>query len=153
MLTSRSCSWCDAMNLATARTCSECGHDAHVCRLDCTCPRCARARHQAARCHDPIPLAGVVAEALAGLRRNAMQESEPAGESCPTRGLPRAAVSAKLAALIHAVDAAMTVEFGTSGFGFAVFASDGLIAARNPPDGFVVPLVTMAAPATPPADS
>ncbi|MCE9566040.1 MAG: hypothetical protein K8U57_28810 [Planctomycetes bacterium] len=138
------------MNFATARTCSECGHDAHVCRLDCSCPRCARARRQAARSDNPIPLAGLVAEAIAEWRRKTTPEREPAGESCTMPEVARTAVSPKLAALIQAVEAAMVEEFGMGGFAYTMISEAGIVAAHNPPDDFVVPLV---APPHPPASN
>ncbi|MCE9560858.1 MAG: hypothetical protein K8U57_02275 [Planctomycetes bacterium] len=153
MLTSTSCSWCHNQNPTSANTCSECGHDAHVARLDCTCPRCSRARRQVARGDNPIPLAGV-AEAIAELRRKTTPEGEPTGESFPMREVPHAAVSPKLAAMIQAVDAAMIEEFGLGGFAYTMIADDGIVAARNTMlDGFVVPVVANATPPTPPADS
>ena len=42
MRTSTSCGWCHAMNPVAERFCKECGHEAHVSRLLCRCPRCAR---------------------------------------------------------------------------------------------------------------
>jgi hypothetical protein len=41
MATFRSCGWCHAMNPTTERFCKECGHEAHVSRMLCHCPRCA----------------------------------------------------------------------------------------------------------------
>jgi hypothetical protein len=37
---SRSCSWCHALNDVRAVTCRNCGHNAHVPRLHCTCEQC-----------------------------------------------------------------------------------------------------------------
>lgn len=42
-----SCSFCHAMNAIETRFCAECGHEAHVARMDCQCPQCARP--------DPMP--------------------------------------------------------------------------------------------------
>lgn len=39
---SASCSWCHASNPARERFCGECGHEAHVARMDCACPKCRR---------------------------------------------------------------------------------------------------------------
>jgi hypothetical protein len=41
MRTSRSCSWCHAINPTTQRFCKDCSHEAHVPRMDCRCSRCA----------------------------------------------------------------------------------------------------------------
>ncbi|MCE9561524.1 MAG: hypothetical protein K8U57_05670 [Planctomycetes bacterium] len=96
-----------------------------------------------------MPLASLIVDALAGLR-DVANESRPADASCPTREFPRIAVSPKLAALIHAVDAAMNDEFGAGGFGFEMVAADGVIAGHHALDGFVVPIVALATPPTPP---
>jgi hypothetical protein len=42
MRTTTSCGWCHAMNPTTERFCKECGHEAHVSRMLCRCPRCSR---------------------------------------------------------------------------------------------------------------
>jgi hypothetical protein len=91
----------------------------------------------------------LIAEALAGLREVA-NESRPPDASCRTRELPRVAVSPKLDALIHAVNAAMNEEFGPVGFGFVMVAADGVVATHHALDGFLVPLVALAMPPTEP---
>ena len=40
VVTSRSCSWCHAMNDVAECYCRECGHAVGVPRMDCDCPRC-----------------------------------------------------------------------------------------------------------------
>lgn len=40
MITSRSCSWCHTSNPSTVEQCANCGHDAHMPRMDCRCGRC-----------------------------------------------------------------------------------------------------------------
>ncbi len=42
----RSCSWCHEMNSAAERYCQSCGHEAHVCRMDCRCKQCLNAFRQ-----------------------------------------------------------------------------------------------------------
>lgn len=42
----KSCSWCHADNPTSVTTCPECGHDAQVPRLHCSCAKC-RADRQA----------------------------------------------------------------------------------------------------------
>jgi hypothetical protein len=37
-----SCSWCHHLNPSDQKTCSHCGHDAHVARCGCTCKKCRR---------------------------------------------------------------------------------------------------------------
>ncbi len=143
MFTSRSCSWCHNLDPPTVRTCSECGHDAHEARLSCSCPRCALARHKATFGDLAVPLAELVAEALAGLRQKTTHESEPTGENCTTWEFPRAEVSPTLAALIRTIDAAMIDEFGADGFAFAIMVDDGIVAAHNARDGFVMPIVAL----------
>jgi hypothetical protein len=43
-MTAVSCSWCDRLNAATARTCRGCGHNPTVARLECDCATCTTAR-------------------------------------------------------------------------------------------------------------
>ncbi|MBA4188922.1 MAG: hypothetical protein C0467_13070 [Planctomycetaceae bacterium] len=100
-----------------------------------------------------MPLAGLVAEALAELRQKTTPESEPTGESCVMPEVIRTAVSPKLAEMIRAVDAAMIEEFGLGGFAFAMTANYGIVAVHNAHDGFVVPIVPWATPPTLPAGS
>ena len=54
MLISRSCSWCHRMNFATTRFCENCGHSAHLARLNCACNRCVLARRRAANTARPF---------------------------------------------------------------------------------------------------
>lgn len=35
-----SCSWCDELNPMSERLCRDCGHEAHVSRMMCTCRQC-----------------------------------------------------------------------------------------------------------------
>jgi hypothetical protein len=42
MRTTTSCGWCHALNPTTECFCKECGHEAHVSRMLCRCPRCSR---------------------------------------------------------------------------------------------------------------
>lgn len=84
----RSCSWCHSMVGETENWCPTCGHQNGVPRLDCRCPRCAKTRCLATCRDSPTPLAGLVAEVLAGLRPDTSPESDPAGESCATQDDP-----------------------------------------------------------------
>jgi hypothetical protein len=47
MRVEHSCSWCHAMNPTTRRYCRECGHEAHVARMECRCPKCVDGFRQA----------------------------------------------------------------------------------------------------------
>lgn len=40
MITATMCGWCHEMVPASLSSCPNCGHDAHVSRLECGCPRC-----------------------------------------------------------------------------------------------------------------
>lgn len=40
MMCSRMCSWCGEMNSVWRKWCLNCGHAAHLPRMDCECPRC-----------------------------------------------------------------------------------------------------------------
>jgi hypothetical protein len=71
--TYRSCGWCHALNPATERYCKDCGHEAHVSRMECRCPRCTRV---------PEPIAEQDVEAvLAELRRRQSETSSTAGDT------------------------------------------------------------------------
>ncbi len=161
MLISRSCSWCDRMNFATTQFCENCGHSAHLARLDCDCNRCVVARHRAANTAPPVPLPAVLASALAALRarasapdrpedrpataerRTAMSaDNENAPDPAPvTREVTRTPVSAKLAGIIRALDDTLMAEHGAFAFAYAILVEDGLAAASNARDGFVPPSV------------
>lgn len=39
---SQSCSWCHALVRVGIKLCPSCGHQPHVARLFCQCPKCAR---------------------------------------------------------------------------------------------------------------
>jgi hypothetical protein len=160
MLISRSCSFCHSMNPASERYCRSCGHETHVARLDCQCPRCATTRRRAAATADaPVPLGGAIAEALAALRRgdtptppeeDAMartRKNPPAPGPAPADGTPRTAVSPKLAAAIRKMDGLLMDEFGPyAAFAYAVMGGDGLIAASNSTHGVVPPIVAEGGP-------
>ena len=170
MFTSRSCSWCHSMNPTAERYCRSCGHEAHVARLDCGCPRCTFARRLAAAAASPVPLAGAIEEALAVLRRVAPQDSPdgPAptkpergttvtakndsgrGEPLTAQETTRTPVSARLADLIRALDEALLEEFGPVWFAYVILGRDGLVAASDARHGFVPPLIAPAAPPEPP---
>ncbi len=38
------CGWCRRFNPETIDLCRQCGHEAHVARPQCSCPRCRTAR-------------------------------------------------------------------------------------------------------------
>ncbi len=157
MIVSRSCSWCHHMNPASEQFCCSCCHEAQVARLDCRCGRCFDARHRVATATPPVPLGGVIAEAIAALRRGESQPSPQPEEVTVTRkrkaattpdsapaavGTPRTAVSAKLAAAIRTMDDLLLDEFGPyAAFAYAVMGGDGLIAASNAKHGVVAPIV------------
>jgi hypothetical protein len=143
------------MNPASERYCRSCGHEAHVARLDCLCPRCATARRRAAAADAPTPLGGVIAEALAALRggntpipseevtmsRKRKTATTPDPTPVP-RDVPRTPVSAKLAEIIRAMDNALLELYGPyAAFAYHVWIGDGLAAASNATFGFVPPIV------------
>ena len=169
MLISRSCSFCHSMTPATERYCRSCGHEAHVARLDCQCLRCATARRRATGTDTPVPLADVIARAIADLRlhspatdhltslspclerRIAMtaDNNDNVNANSPdttpvTREVKRTPVSAELAEKLRAVDEALMAEFGFDVV-YIVMARDGIVVASNSRDGYLPPLV---APAT-----
>ena len=73
---SRSCSWCHALNETAERSCKDCGHEAHVARADCACPRCRLG---------PGPLTEEDVEAaLAELRRLRGERGKNRGDSMTT---------------------------------------------------------------------
>jgi hypothetical protein len=145
--------------------CPKCGHQAHVCRLDCMCPKCARARRLAATAEVPAPLAPAITAALAALRRGAAQHQDdcpvnetpnpegsvtmsdetPKATAPYTRELKRTPVSPKLAAAIRTVDELLVAELGND-FAYAVLGRGLLIAASNSKDGVVPPAVATDAP-------
>jgi len=156
------------MNVASERYCRSCGHEAHVARLDCRCPRCNRARRLATGTDAPVPLADVIARAMAALRsrpfatddltslppclerRIAMTADDNVNVNSPdtapvTREVKRTPVSAELAEKLRAADEALMAEFGFD-MGYIVMARDGIVIASNSRDGYLPPLV---APATP----
>ena len=162
MMISRSCSHCHEINPATERYCRSCGHEAHVCRLDCQCPRCLRARHRASAAELPVPLADAIAGAIAAIGPRAGEGPNPADGPAPTEGEPtmpkknkntpdpapvtrevvRTPVSAKLAGIVRELDAALMEEFGPVWFAYSIMGGDGLVAASNASDGFVPPVVS-----------
>ena len=170
MLTSRSCSWCGHMVPSTARSCSVCGHDSGP-RMLCRCPRCNRTRRLVASdtgTDTPVPLADLIARAIAALRSQppttdhladlsphlerriamtANNDNPNAPDTAPvTREVARTPVSAKLAEIIRALDESLMAEFGPFAFAYAILAGDGLAAASNARDGFVPPIVVPAPP-------
>lgn len=158
MLVSRSCSWCHEMNPATERFCRSCQHEAHVCRMDCECPRCLRARRAAGVV--PTPLAEVFAEGGDQFQRGTTPPGESTAEvqigastsAASENGMPpfdvkRTPVRAELAEQIRTLLEALVAEFGFD-LHFSIWIGDGLVAASSPTDGFVLPMVT----AVPPTD-
>jgi hypothetical protein len=146
------------MNPVAERYCHSCGHEAHVARLDCQCPRCSTARRRAAAADSPTPLGGAIVEALAALRRgstsNHSEESAMTRkrntENVPdptlvTREVKRTPVTADLAEKIRAFDEAMLATFGFD-VCYVVMARDGIVAASNSRDGYLPPIVAPAAP-------
>lgn len=154
MITSRSCSWCHTSNLATTRYCENCHHEAHVARLDCSCPRCATTRKSVSASLAPMPIASIVDEAIAGLRGLVRSDCKPTTTpnkpnsetitSPKTREFTRTPVSDELATKIRAFDQGLMAEFGPVCFAYSIIANDGLVAASNSRDGFVEPLVATA---------
>jgi hypothetical protein len=157
MSISRSCSWCHTMNPAAERYCVECGHEAHVCRLDCNCSRCLCGR---AGNHAPAALADLIAAHRAALMagvappRPRSKESSSASVGVGTanheaevRVVKRTHVRAELAERIAALMELLVSEFGFD-LSISIWVRDGLIAASNPNDGYVPPLVAAATPTT-----
>jgi hypothetical protein len=65
------CPWCHAMTPTTDRFCKDCGHEAHVARTLCRCPRCTRGEP------GPALAAEDVEAVLAWLRRRAGGGEQP----------------------------------------------------------------------------
>ena len=152
MLISRSCSWCEEMIPATARSCPGCGHDAGP-RMLC---RCARRRAEAADA--PVPLGGVIAAALAALRRDDLDLSPQPEEDAMTRKHHAAAtpdpaarewertpVPAELAEMVRVLDDALLAAYGFD-LCYVVMARGGIIAASSATHGYLPPIIAPAPP-------
>ncbi len=154
---SRMCSHCDTMVSETLTDCPKCGHQPHVARWDCLCPKCARARRRASAPDAPAPIAPTSTEAINRLRRSAdtdaasdplnpegsdamPKKKTPATAAPITREIKRTPVSDDLAAKIRAVDAGLEAEFHLD-FAFVILARGNVVAASNARDGVVPPVV------------
>ncbi len=93
MRTSGSCSWCHAINPTTQRFCKDCGHEAHVPRMRCRCPRCARPANQVAGAG--VTTAAEAVEAVLGQVRQWHADGNDANASRGTT--PRLAFPRELA--------------------------------------------------------
>lgn len=147
MLISRSCSWCHEMNPATERYCRACQHEAHVCRMDCACPRCFRARRAAGVA--PTTLADVIEAGGGPLRLFAAAPEVQAGVNsdpdatkfdAPRSEVKRTPIRADLAEVICLLVETLVAEFGFDLF-LLIRVGDGLVAASNATDGYVLPVV------------
>ena len=157
----RTCSWCHSTNAETERWCQSCRHEAHAARLDCTCPRCSRARRRAVAGDAPAPPVPVLTEVLNRLRQGAAQEDDsptdgaanPEGDvAMPrkskvivpvTREVTRTPVSPALAAAIRHMDDLLVAEFHLD-VAYCLLARGSVVAASNSRDGYLPPVVNEA---------
>ncbi len=76
---------------------------------------------------------------------NANNDANPPDTAPVTRDVKRTPVSADLAEKLRAADEALMAEFGFD-LSYVVMARDGIVAASNSRDGYLMPLVIPATP-------
>ncbi len=66
MATATSCAHCHTMNLDSTRYCAGCGHEAHVPRNQCQCPRCIPVESSVEQFNDLTDLTDLLSMLAAG---------------------------------------------------------------------------------------